>query len=101
MGWLGSTVGWFCGNRFGGILGGLAGAVLGGIAESVIRGLAAEDEKPSSAPRGRRTAQRIAREREVIFLTAVGAMLANCRKRMAVSINRRLTPASGRSFASV
>lgn len=80
MGWLGSTVGWFCGNRFGGILGGLAGAVLGGIAESVIRGLAAEDEKPSSAPRGRRTAQRIAREREVIFLTAVGAMLAKLSK---------------------
>ena len=80
MGWLGSTVGWFCGNQFGGILGGLAGAVLGGIAESVLRGLASEEEKPQTASRGRRGAQRVAREREVIFLTAVGAMLAKLSK---------------------
>lgn len=80
MGWLGSTVGWFCGRQFGGILGGLAGAVLGGIAENVLRGLASEEEKPRAASRGRRGAQRITREREVIFLTAVGAMLAKLSK---------------------
>jgi len=78
MGWLGPTIGWFCGSGFG-ILGGLAGAILGGVAENVIRGLADEDKTSRPPPRGRQTS-RAAREREVIFLTAVGAMLAKLSK---------------------
>lgn len=78
MSWLGGILGFACGRHFGGILGGIAGAVLGNMFENKLRKNAA-DQQQSFGPRpsGR---TRTAAEKELIFLTAVGAMLAKLSK---------------------
>jgi len=69
MGWIGGILGAVCGRQFGGLLGSLIGAVAGSYAEDRIRKSA-----------GRSQSGRSAGEAELIFLTAVGAMLAKLSK---------------------
>ena len=71
MGFLGGLAGFCCGRHFGGVLGGIAGAVIG----SFIQEKVAENARRMSAGAGRST-----EEKEAIFLTAVGAMLAKLSK---------------------
>ena len=79
MGWIGGVIGYAVGSRFG-ALAGILGAVIGsGIAE-MIRGGA-----KASGVYGRAKARAASRggaspHREVVFLTAVGAMLAKLAK---------------------
>jgi len=70
MGWIGGILGAVCGRQFGGLLGSLIGAVIGSYAENRIR---ASAERPDSSSRS-------AGDAELIFLTAVGAMLAKLSK---------------------
>lgn len=79
MGWIGGAIGYAVGSRFG-ALAGILGAVIGsGIADFLAgnaRSSAAYGRaRPRTAPRGASPQQR-----EVVFLTAVGAMLAKLAK---------------------
>ncbi|MGN0846668.1 MAG: TerB family tellurite resistance protein [Kiritimatiellia bacterium] len=74
MGWIGSVAGFVLGRQYGGVLGGLAGMVLGSLAEGWVRSANAR-ESPARA-----NANRTSLEREVVFLTAIGAMLAKLSK---------------------
>lgn len=81
MGWIGTTLGWLYGQRSGGLLGGLAGAVLGSLAENWLKDKFSDKASPGKTSQGEKfDAPRAAREREVIFLTAIGAMLAKLSK---------------------
>ena len=77
MGWIGGMAGFFCGRQFGGVLGGIAGAVLGSVFEESVREKARAVRTP---PRGAAGRTRTGEDRELIFLTAVGAMLAKLSK---------------------
>ena len=76
MGWIGGMAGFFCGRQFGGVLGGIAGAVLGSLFEESVRNKARGVQPPHGA--GARV--RSPEDKELIFLTAVGAMLAKLSK---------------------
>lgn len=82
MGWIGGMIGYFCGSRLGGALGGIAGAVLGSFIEAMASANSAQTESqrtpfPRKRPCG---ADRHTEQKELIFLTAVGAMLAKLSK---------------------
>ena len=87
MSWLGGTIGYVLGSRFG-ALGGIIGAVLGSGIADLLGSKAKEAEvwrqmKNEAHERMRaRAASRngTPQEREVVFLTAVGAMLAKLSK---------------------
>ena len=87
MGWVGGTIGFLVGSRFGalaGILGAAIGNKIGNFVGDGISSLAGgktRTQRPYSNARSR-TASRTSspREREIIFLTAVGAMLAKLAK---------------------
>ena len=76
MGWIGGMVGYFCGSRLGGVLGGIAGAVLGSFIEAMATG---RDDR-SGPRRAAFGGARQQEQKELIFLTAVGAMLAKLSK---------------------
>lgn len=76
MGLIGGMAGFFCGRHFGGVLGGIAGAVLGSVFEESIRNKA-RGAQPQPGAGGR---SRSPEDKELIFLTAVGAMLAKLSK---------------------
>lgn len=78
MGWLGGIIGYFLGKNFGGALGGIACAVLGSCLQEFMENKARAKlarESADAAGRGRMSEQK-----ELIFLTAVGAMLAKLSK---------------------
>ena len=87
MGWVGGTIGFLVGSRFGalaGILGAVIGNKIGNFVSDSINSVASE------SPRGKRSYANARghgssragspREREIVFLTAVGAMLAKLAK---------------------
>ena len=87
MGWVGGTIGFLVGSRFGalaGILGAVIGNKIGNFVSASINSVASE------IPRGKRSYANARghassragspREREIVFLTAVGAMLAKLAK---------------------
>ena len=82
MGWMGSIAGFFCGRQFGGVLGGIAGAVLGSCLQEFLEQQAKSNRGAASRARGASGTSdgRGVEEKEVIFLTAVGAMLAKLSK---------------------
>ena len=78
MGWIGGAIGYAVGARFG-ALAGILGAVIGSaLADLVGSGAAAPKGGGPYGQTRRRTATQ--REREVVFLTAVGALLAKLAK---------------------
>ena len=87
MGWVGGTIGFLVGSRFGalaGILGAVIGNKIGNLfGERIgnISGGRAREKRPYGNARGRASSRASSpREREIIFLTAVGAMLAKLAK---------------------
>jgi DnaJ like chaperone protein len=87
MGWVGGTIGFLVGSRFGalaGILGAAIGNKIGNFVGEGIGHLAggnARSQRPYANARGRASSNAGSpREREIIFLTAVGAMLAKLAK---------------------
>ena len=78
MGWIGGTIGYAVGARFG-ALAGILGAVIGSVIGEFV-GEKATAEKPRGPYGRRRQEAASAREREVVFLTAVGGMLAKLAK---------------------
>ena len=87
MGWVGGTIGFLVGSRFGalaGILGAAIGNKIGNFVGEGIGHLAggnARAQRPYANARGRASSNAGSpREREIIFLTAVGAMLAKLAK---------------------
>ena len=87
MGWVGGTIGFLVGSRFGAlasILGAVIGNKIGNFVSASINSVASE------SPRGKRSYANARghgssragspREREIVFLTAVGAMLAKLAK---------------------
>ena len=87
MGWVGGTIGFLVGSRFGalaGILGAVIGNKIGNFVSSGISNIASESprgKRPYANARGRASSHAGSpREREIIFLTAVGAMLAKLAK---------------------
>ena len=87
MGWVGGTIGFLVGSRFGalaGILGAVIGNKIGNFLSASINSI------DSETPRGKRSYANARghgssragspREREIVFLTAVGAMLAKLAK---------------------
>ena len=87
MGWLGGAIGYALGSRFG-ALGGIIGAVLGSGIADLLGSKAKEAEvwrqmknEAHERMRARATSRHgTPQEREVVFLTAVGAMLAKLSK---------------------
>ena len=83
MSWLGGTIGYVLGSRFG-ALGGIIGAVLGSGIADLIGSKAKEAESQRRMAHDARERMRARHEssleREVVFLTAVGAMLAKLSK---------------------
>ena len=87
LGWIGGAIGFFVGSRFGalaGILGAVIGNKIGDIVGNGIDGLDGErtrSQRARSNTRGRVESRAgFHREREIVFLTAVGAMLAKLAK---------------------
>ena len=87
MGWLGGTIGFLAGSRFGalaGILGAVIGDKIGNFLGEGVGNLADRNpraKRSHSNARGRGESHASSpREREVVFLTAVGAMLAKLAK---------------------
>ena len=87
MGWVGGTIGFIVGSRFGalaGILGAVIGNKIGNFVSSGISNIASESprgKRPYANARGRASSHAGSpREREIVFLTAVGAMLAKLAK---------------------
>ena len=87
MGWVGGTIGFLVGSRFGalaGILGAAIGNKIGNFVGEGLGNLASKsqrEKRPYANARGRASSHAGSpREREIIFLTAVGAMLAKLAK---------------------
>lgn len=87
MGWVGGTIGFLVGSRFGalaGILGAVIGNKIGNFVSASINSVASEIPrgKGRMPTRGGTAPSRAGspREREIVFLTAVGAMLAKLAK---------------------
>jgi DnaJ like chaperone protein len=87
MGWVGGTIGFLVGSRFGalaGILGAVIGNKIGNFVSSGISNIASESprgKRPYANARGHGSSRAGSpREREIVFLTAVGAMLAKLAK---------------------
>ena len=87
MGWVGGTIGFLVGSRFGalaGILGAVIGNKIGNFVSSGISNIASESprgKRPYANARGRASSHAGSpRGREIVFLTAVGAMLAKLAK---------------------
>lgn len=87
MGWVGGTIGFLVGSRFGalaGILGAVIGNKIGNFVSDSINSVASESprgKRPYANARGRASSRAGSpREREIVFLTAVGAMLAKLAK---------------------
>ena len=87
MGWVGGTIGFLVGSRFGalaGILGAVIGNKIGNFLSASINSIDSETprgKRPYANARGRASSRSGSpREREIIFLTAVGAMLAKLAK---------------------
>jgi len=87
MGWIGGAIGLFVGSRFGalaGIIGAVIGNKIGDIVGNGVDGLAGErlrSQRPRYNTReGAESCAGLHREREIVFLTAVGAMLAKLAK---------------------
>ena len=87
MGWVGGTIGFLVGSRFGalaGILGAAIGNKIGNFVSEGISNIAGESprgKRPYANARGRASSHAGSpREREIIFLTAAGAMLAKLAK---------------------
>ena len=76
MGWIGGAIGYAVGARFG-ALAGILGAVIGSAVGNLV-GDGAKGPQGSYGQTRRRAATQ--REREVVFLTAVGALLAKLAK---------------------
>lgn len=87
MGWVGGTIGFLVGSRFG-ALSAILGAVIGnkignflGEGAAKLVGGSARVQRPYGNARGRASSRAgSSREREIVFLTAVGAMLAKLAK---------------------
>jgi len=77
MGWIGGAIGYAVGARFG-ALAGILGAVIGSAVGNLVGGGAGTPTGGSYGQTRRRAATQ--REREVVFLTAVGALLAKLAK---------------------
>ena len=87
MGWVGGTIGFLVGSRFGalaGILGAVIGNKIGNFVSDSINSVASESprgKRPYANARGHGSSRAGSpREREIVFLTAVGAMLAKLAK---------------------
>ena len=87
MGWVGGTIGFLVGSRFGalaGILGAVIGNKIGNFVSDSINSVASESprgKRPYANARGHASSNAgSSREREIVFLTAVGAMLAKLAK---------------------
>ena len=80
MGWLGIIAGFFCGRQFGGVLGGIAGAALGNCLQEFLEQKAKPGRPGASRVDAGAAERRGSEEKELIFLTAVGAMLAKLSK---------------------
>ena len=87
MGWVGGTIGFLVGSRFGalaGILGAVIGNKIGNFVSDSINSVASESprgKRPYANARGHASSHAgSSREREIVFLTAVGAMLAKLAK---------------------
>ena len=87
MGWVGGTIGFLVGSRFGalaGILGAVIGNKIGNFVSDSINSVASESprgKRPYANARGHASSHAGSpREREIVFLTAVGAMLAKLAK---------------------
>ena len=87
MGWVGGTIGFLVGSRFGalaGILGAVIGNKIGNFVGASISSIASESprgKRPYANARGHASSHAGSpREREIVFLTAVGAMLAKLAK---------------------
>ena len=87
MGWVGGTIGFLVGSRFGalaGILGAVIGNKIGNFVSASINSVASESprgKRPYANARGHASSRAGSpREREIVFLTAVGAMLAKLAK---------------------
>ena len=87
MGWVGGTIGFLLGSRFGalaGILGAVIGNKIGNFFGEGIGNLADGSARAKGAyanARGRAASHAAStREREIVFLTAIGAMLAKLAK---------------------
>lgn len=87
MGWVGGTIGFLVGSRFGalaGILGAAIGNKIGNFVGEGLGNLASKSprgKRPYANARGRASSHAGSpREREIVFLTAVGAMLAKLAK---------------------
>ena len=87
MGWIGGTIGFWVGSRFG-ALAGILGAVIGnkignffGEGAGNIAGGGARTQRSYGNARGHASSRASSpREREIVFLTAVGAMMAKLAK---------------------
>ena len=87
MGWIGGTIGFVVGSRFG-ALAGILGAVIGnkignffGEGAGNIAGGGARTQRSYGNARGHASSRASSpREREIVFLTAVGAMMAKLAK---------------------
>ncbi len=77
MGWIGGAIGYAVGARFG-ALAGILGAVIGSAVGNLVGGGAGTPTGGSYGQTRRRAATQ--REREVVFLTAAGALLAKLAK---------------------
>ena len=87
MGWVGGTIGFLVGSRFGalaGILGAAIGNKIGNFVGEGLGNLASKsqrEKRPYANARGHASSRAGSpREREIVFLTAVGAMLAKLAK---------------------
>ena len=87
MGWVGGTIGFIVGSRFGAlasILGAVIGNKIGNFVSDSINSVASESprgKRPYANARGHASSRAGSpREREIVFLTAVGAMLAKLAK---------------------
>jgi len=87
MGWVGGTIGFLVGSRFGalaGILGAVIGNKIGNFLSASINSIDSElprGKRPYANARGHGSSRAGSpREREIVFLTAVGAMLAKLAK---------------------
>lgn len=87
MGWVGGTIGFLVGSRFGalaGILGAVIGNKIGNFVSASINSVASEipsGKRSYANARGHGSSRAGSpREREIVFLTAVGAMLAKLAK---------------------